>query len=591
MRMAAMRNNALALKPLTAGLLALALTACGSGISTNSGSTTTTTSGGGTTTASVELGNGSATGFQNGALALSSSSISAGGNATVTATVVDASNADALYTNSTTVAFTSTCAAKGTATITPSSQVTTSGTVVVTYTATGCAQTDLITASTTFNGQLITATANINVAPATIGSIQFIGALPTIIGLQGMGGVTSSKVTFQVNDNNGNPVPGATVTFTVKPTVGGITLNPTSGTTDSSGQAFTFVQAGTQHTVVNVTATAKISGVTKSTQSSAITISTGIPTQNNFSMSMDTHNVEGWGIDGEPANVTVRMSDRFQNPVPANTAVTFTTNGGQVEGQCFTVESPAGVCSVAWTSKNPRPTTDTWDVLGHVHILAYTVGEESFVDTNGNGIYDAGEPFTDIPEVFMDSKETDFQSTYDFETNQTATPPSAPTYISGEYFVDFNKNGVHDAADGKWDGVLCNAGASCGTTSLEIGGEQCIVMSTGHLTVNGTATPAVGATTYFVVDDNGNVPAEGTVITLIGAPSGVIIGESGSSTYTVPDLPAACAYYYGFTSPAATPRGLPITLIVPAGTAAASVTIQAISPVSKDGGTLNVAIP
>lgn len=556
-----MRPNAIVFKYLTVGFLSLVLGACGSGISTTPGS-----SGGGgggttTTTAAVEIGSGSASTFQKGTLLLSTSSISAGGTATVSASLVDANNANALYNAAATVSFSSICSGKGQASFNPAQQLSASGSFSSTYTASGCAQTDTITASATINGQPITANANINVAPATIGSIQFIGALPTTIGLQGMGGITSSKVTFQVNDANGNPISGASVSFSLNPTVGGTTLNPLKGTTDNLGQVFTFVQSGAQHGVINVKATVTLAGVTSSISSSAITISTGVPTQNNFSMSMDTHNLEGFNVDGEIATITVRMSDRFQNPVPDGTAVTFTTNGGAVDGQCFTftTTTESGLCTVHWVSKNPRPVTDTDDVQNHVHILAYTVGEESFIDKNGNGVFDATDSFAgdDIPEVFMDSKETG-------------------SYVSGEYYVDFDNSGTHTGANGKWDGQLCKAGASCGNPTVEISGETCLVMSTSGLNITGPTTVPAGTTAAYTIQDGlNNVPAQGTIISLIGAPSGAVITESGNTSFAVTDLPGACSA-----------TGITIHVVIPTGTTVGSTfSIQAVSPVSNQAST------
>lgn len=42
---------------------------------------------------------------------------------------------------------------------------------------------------------------------------------------------------------------------------------------------------------------------------------------------------------------------------------------------------------------------------GRSSIIAYAVGEESFIDTNGNNEYDFGERFTDLTEVYLDKNE------------------------------------------------------------------------------------------------------------------------------------------------------------------------------------------
>ena len=42
---------------------------------------------------------------------------------------------------------------------------------------------------------------------------------------------------------------------------------------------------------------------------------------------------------------------------------------------------------------------------GRSSVLAYTLGEESFVDVNGNDEYDFGESFEDLSEAFLDKNE------------------------------------------------------------------------------------------------------------------------------------------------------------------------------------------
>jgi hypothetical protein len=47
-------------------------------------------------------------------------------------------------------------------------------------------------------------------------------------------------------------------------------------------------------------------------------------------------------------------------------------------------------------SSSPRPSD------GRVTILAYALGEESFLDSNGNNVFDAGEDYQDLGDVFLD---------------------------------------------------------------------------------------------------------------------------------------------------------------------------------------------
>lgn len=538
------------LKGLGMVLLALALASCGSG--RNSTSVSTGGGGGGNTSALLEIGSVLSGAFQNGALLISSSSVSASGSATVTADVVDHNAGDSLYTNSAIVTFTSSCANTGKASFNPASVTTTTGAATTTYSPSGCVGQDTITATTTANGQQISANGNIAVAPSTVGSIQFISPPdPPNISLQGMGGPTSSKVTFEVDDVNGNPVPGATVTFALSSSFGGVSVNPTSGTTDKSGQVFTFIQAGSQHTSVGVTATVTLNGVTKHATSTSVIVSTGIPTENNFTMVIATHNIEAWHISPVTDLVTLLLSDRFQTPVPDNTAIAVITDGGAIApvsgvstGGCTTID---GICSVNWRSQEAWPDPaehPDFTILGHAHIFAYTVGEESFKDANNNGVFDAGDTFYDIPEQFQDRNEDGtFHS-------------SSPT----DYSYDFNQNSSYDAKDGVWEGALCENGAKCATgsgtaaapssTTTGIGVNDCIVVSTSFANISAPTATSVSdhvnptTITFTLSDTNGNVMAENTKITVLQPVSvvGYTVSLSPSDdgkVYTVPDIGCA----------------------------------------------------
>jgi hypothetical protein len=72
---------------------------------------------------------------------------------------------------------------------------------------------------------------------------------------------------------------------------------------------------------------------------------------------------------------------------------------------------------------------------GIVTVLATTRGEETFIDANGNGIYDSGEIFFDIPEPFID-----------FNGNGRFDGP--------EPFTDSNANGRHDNGEPFTDTIL-----------------------------------------------------------------------------------------------------------------------------------------
>jgi hypothetical protein len=532
----------------------LALGACGGGNKLDSG-TAGTGSGngngngsGGTTT--YAMGNGSGSSFQSGVIGgIPSSMLSAGGTAGLTVTIVDSTGT--LYTGaSLDVTFNSPCISQGLATVsaagttvagqTAGSFSTTTGTVTVTYAAKGCNGNDVITASATVGSTALSASGTINVAPAAVGSIMFVSATPSSIGLKGTGLGETSTVIFKVVDSTGGARPGVNVTFSLDSTVGGLTLSPASATSAADGTVQTVVSSGTAHTTVRVTAT--IASPALTTESSVLTVTTGIPSSNAFSIAVGPAtygtktstlacpNVEAWSIDGVMVPMTVRLADRYNNPAPDGTAVAFTTNGGHIVGSCMTPSDAQhlgdGTCSVTWTSAQPRPTTASVPPVaqnGRATILATAIGEEFFNDANGNGYYDSGEVFANLGEPYRDDNESG-------------------AYELGEYFLDFNKNATRDAGNGTFKGITCT-GSSCSTSTLAISAPHLLIMSTsganitfvgvsGGLSGNGNGLTimhsASGSVLINVKDLNGNAMAAGTTVAVSADSAVGSIGQTPS---------------------------------------------------------------
>ncbi|MCG7869447.1 MAG: hypothetical protein JAZ16_08950, partial [Candidatus Thiodiazotropha taylori] len=439
-------------------ILMLALVACGGGDAEtpwdSSGGSTTDGTGGdiddvGTGQATILLGNGSGSSFQAGELDVAVASLSAGGQTSVRATLADVSGN--LYQQSATVTFTTDCVASGLATI-DSSVDTDDGIVTATYVAQGCSGTDNIRGTTTVNGTTSSATASVSIQPAEIGSMQFVSAEPSVIGLRGVGLTEVSKVSFQVLDTNGNPVSQQVVNFSLNTDIGGVSIPPGSikATSDINGIVRTDVKSGTVPTTVRVTASLE-SNPLISTQSDGLVISTGVSDQNSMTISAQFLNPECWNIDRVQVNITATAADHFNNPVPDGTAVYFTTEGGFIESQCQTTD---GWCDVIWTSSNPRPVADLLPGgIGRVTVLATMLGEESFVDANGNGVLDQGDtPFASMPEAYRDDNEDGVRD-----------PVS-------EEFVDFNDNNVYDDgdADPDYNGALCCDAAAVAEASAAV---------------------------------------------------------------------------------------------------------------------------
>lgn len=572
----------------------------------STGSTGTGSTGTGTTTSTnYEMGNGSGASFENGAIGVSDSSVGAGGATTLQVSIVNAAAAEALYTGgAVTVTFSSSCIAQGTATLAPSGSNTTTGSTAdsfststgiaeVTYTAAGCSGQDVVTATASVNSQSLQASGTLTVAAAAVGSLEFIGATPTTIGLKGTGLGDTSTVVFKVLDSSGAGRAGATVNFALSTTAGGLSLSPTSAVSGNDGAVQTVVSSGVQHTTVRVTAS--IASPAVSTQSSQLTVSTGLPTSNSFTLSVSPAiysgggsggttgcpNVEAYTLVGTQVIVTASLSDRYGNPVPDNTAIAFQTDGGTITPQCLTGVVASGTpvhgsCSVTWSSTNPVPTTSDSPpsyANGRAMILATAIGEESFTDLNGTGYYVSPDPFANLGEPFLDVNESG-------------------AYVLGDPYYNFYNASAYEgpASPPVFKGIVCTgdaAGSTCTATPLGIGAQQLMIMSGSYANVTpsagaiatlgaGVASGSFTTFTFTVTDTNGNPMAAGTQIT---AASSI-----GSVTGTGANFVTTCNCSGGPNTycPASSAISQPVTLglIFAAGTTAGSgdITISVKTP-------------
>jgi len=384
----------------------------------------------------LQFGNGTAGSFTKEVLGISSSTLAASATASIT---VDILNEDGMPFNTPVdVVFTSNCVTAGTSAI--DAKVTTiNGQAVATYEAKGCEGSDLITATATYSGTKFTATGLITIAAESAGFIEFISASPNVIAISGTGGSGLSEtsiVTFRVRSSLGTPLANQVVDFSLNTTVGGISITPSSKTTNAEGEVTTTVKSGSVGSTVRVTGTVNNTNI--SAQSDQLIVSTGLPDQDSLSLAFSTRNPEAFSWDGEIVTITARLADRFNNPVPDGTAVYFTTEGGSIEPGCITSE---GACEVNWTSQTPRP------VDHRATVMAVAIGAETFFDEDGDGLFsdNDGEPFFDqgngfFDEPFIDDNANDI---FDEPFEDTNTDN---TYDFGESFVDYNRNGRYDGA-------------------------------------------------------------------------------------------------------------------------------------------------
>lgn len=186
----------------------------------------------------------------------------------------------------------------------------------------------------------------------------------------------------------------------------------------------------------------------------------GIISQKNFSLL--TADVFPAVIDGTTGvftqtdvELTAYIGDRNNQSLTDAHTIYFVPEYGLVNpSSCVTTE---GTCSVTWSAiKRPDPAGPTAD--GLVTIAAYSAGEEGFTDTNGNSVFDDNDAgFEDLEEPYVDVDESF-------------------SYTSGDKIIDVvstndptGVNGVHDIADGFFNGTGCSHTSLCGTaTSIAV---------------------------------------------------------------------------------------------------------------------------
>ncbi|MDH4389801.1 MAG: Ig-like domain-containing protein [Aquabacterium sp.] len=326
------------------------------------------------------------------------------------------------------VAISSACVTKGRATLTPASASVTTGSATFTYRDQGCGAFDAVDGLlATLTGTSISRPLQIGLTSPSASSIALVSTTPSTIYLKGSGFVENSAVTFEVRDANGAAVPNQTVVLEATTLAGGITIDGVTGPltkrSDTNGQVIVRVNAGTIPTPVRVKASLQLDGAVTAV-SSNLSIATGLPTQNSFSVSQGTLNIEGYNFDGTSNTFKVIASDRLGNPVPDGTAINFITESGQVQSTGFTATAGGlSQASVAYQSASPRP------IDGRMTTLIYALGEESFLDRNGNNIYDPGEDYQDLGELYLDRL---FNGSFNaLEDQFIATPVAGTDLITG----------------------------------------------------------------------------------------------------------------------------------------------------------------
>jgi hypothetical protein len=407
------------------------------------------------------------------------------------------------------VAFSASCGSMTPATVTTDG----TGTASTTYKAdtAACAGSNVTISATASGATPLSGT--VAVASSLATNVQFVSATPQMIYLAGSVGATQSQVSFKVVDASGNPLQNQQLQFSIVNSAPGVSLNavgntsPVTLTSDASGVVSVAVFSGTVPTSLQVRATLVANGAVAAT-SNVLVVASGRPVQRSLSIALKPISIEGWNVDGSTSTVTVSMADRQGNPVPDGTQVNLTSGYGLlIPATCVTKDSS---CAVTFRSQGTRPPA------GRVAILAYVPGEEDFTDLNGNNVYDAGEPFTDLGNAFRDEYTPAANGLLD--PGEFYVPRAGTTPCSG------GVNGVPNTCDGAW-----------GAADVRVQGELIEASSTAALTALNVQTST--GFTVEVADANGNsMPAGSTIsVQTLTLPAGSKCAVVSTLPTTIPE--------------------------------------------------------
>jgi len=307
--------------------------------------------------------------------------------------------------------------------------------------------------------------------------LLFVSAAPTTIAIKGSGGGAGTQetaiVSYQVLDSEGEGVAEAEVKFELTTDLGGILVNGkdtandvVTDTTDAQGIVRAVVQSGTLPTPVRVKACLIADCDGPLVLSDTLTIAVGVPVARRYNIykSPTIPCTGATDTAGTICTLEIAAFDRTGNPVVDGTVANVVSSCGGVgqsvddgsTGSCVFGAESFGRCEVEWVAPEGMLSAtecsdldpDTGQLVPvPVRVLAYTLGEEDFDDTDGDGYFDGDDTYTDIGEAFLDLDNTGSQN-------------------STEFFVDWNNSGIREPNTGLKSDPLSTLynGTACETT-------------------------------------------------------------------------------------------------------------------------------
>jgi hypothetical protein len=189
--------------------------------------------------------------------------------------------------------------------------------------------------------------------------------------------------------------------------------------------------------------------------------------------------------------LTVYIGDRNNQTLTDSHTINFVAEYGLVEPSCVTEE---GACTVTWSAIK-RPENNGPGSDGFVTITAYTIGEEGFTDVNGNNVFDDGDgtDFDDLEEPYVDVDES-----FNYTTGDTIIDVVSTNDPTGA-------NGVHDLADGFFNGPGCTHSSLCGIAqSITIFDGVTMSIISNTYTIGGTVSFVTAGQTLVIQNNLGD---------------------------------------------------------------------------------------
>ncbi len=189
----------------------------------------------------------------------------------------------------------------------------------------------------------------------------------------------------------------------------------------------------------------------------SVTTNPGVISQKNFSILASEPqplviDPATGGFTQTDVTLTIFTGDRNNQTVTDGHTVAFVSEYGLINPPTCVTDAD-GTCDVTWSAiKRPDAGGPGSDFF--VTITAYTSGEEAFMDSNGNSVFDDGDSaFEDLEEPYIDADDSGTFTTGDTIIDVVST--NDPTGI----------NLQHDIADGFFNGGGCTHSSLCGVSA------------------------------------------------------------------------------------------------------------------------------